>query len=141
MDLRIFSQLNFLSVIKALSKDLKVPMNYVADEPTTAKEILKDTYKENESFQLMTVVYFVGMVDAAFEGNKPLEPEEIKSDYDRFLIFGVSLKNRSNGLLHTRWIFRTCCALYRNQVLAKIHHILNKINVIPADTDLLYSTT
>lgn len=45
MDLRIFSQLNFLPALKALFKDLKVPMNYVADEPTTAKEILKDTYK------------------------------------------------------------------------------------------------
>lgn len=103
MDLRIFSQLNFLPALKALFKDLKVPMNYVADEPTTAKEILKDTYKENDSFQLMDDVWFVGMVDdAAFEGNKSLEAEKIKSDYDGILIFGVSLKKRPNGLLPTR---------------------------------------
>lgn len=94
---------NFLPALKALFKDLKVPMNYVADEPTTAKEILKDTYKDNDTFQLMDDVYFVGMVDdAAFEGNKSLEVEKIKSDYDGILIFGVTLKSRPNGLLPTR---------------------------------------
>ena len=78
-------------------------MNYVADEPTSAKEILKDTYKDNDTFQLMDDVYFVGMVDdAAFEGNKSLDAEKIKSDYDGILIFGVTLKNRPNGLLPTR---------------------------------------
>lgn len=103
MKLQIFNQVNFLPAVKALFKDLKVPMNYVADEPTAAKEILKDTYKENDSFQLMDDVYFVGMVDdAAFEGNKSLDAEKIKSDYDGILIFGVTLKNRPNGLLPTR---------------------------------------
>lgn len=103
MKLQIFNQTNFLQALKALFKDLKVPMNYVADEPTTAKEILKDTYKDNDTFQLMDDVYFVGMVDdAAFEGNKSLDAEKIKSDYDGILIFGVTLKSRPNGLLPTR---------------------------------------
>ena len=103
MKLQIFNQVNFLQALKALFKDLKVPMNYVADEPTTAKEILKDTYKDNETFQLMDDVYFVGMVDdAAFEGNQSLDAEKIKSDYDGILIFGVTLKCRPNGLLPTR---------------------------------------
>lgn len=94
---------NFLHALKALFKDLKVPMNYVADEPTTAKEILKDTYKDNDTFQLMDDVYFVGMVDdASFEGNKSLGADKIKSDYDGILIFGVTLKSRPNGLLPTR---------------------------------------
>ncbi|WP_052252194.1 Eco57I restriction-modification methylase domain-containing protein [Kaistella solincola] len=103
MKLQIFNQVNFLQALKALFKDLKVPMNYVADEPTTAKEILKDTYKDNDTFQLMDDVYFLGMVDdASFEGNKSLEAEKIKSDYDGILIFGVTLKSRPNGLLPTR---------------------------------------
>lgn len=103
MKLQIFNQVNFLQALKALFKDLKVPMNYVADEPTSAKEILKDTYKDNDTFQLMDDIYFVGMVDdAAFEGNKSLDAEKIKSDYDGILIFGVTLKNRPNGLLPTR---------------------------------------
>src|SRR5690606_26964910 len=48
-------------------------------------------------------VYFVGMVDdAAFEGKQSLDPEKIKSDYEGILIFGVTLKERPNGLLPTR---------------------------------------
>lgn len=103
MNLRIFSQLDFLPAIKALFNALHVPMNYVADQPTSAKEILKDTYKDNETFHLINEVYFVGMVDdAAFEGNKSLDAHKIKSDYDGILIFGITLKDRPNGLLPTR---------------------------------------
>jgi adenine-specific DNA-methyltransferase len=103
MDLKIFSQLDFLPALKALFRKLEVPINYVADEPTTAKEILKDTYKDNDTFQGMDDVFFVGMVDdAAFEGNASLAVDKIKSDYDGILVFGVTLKDRPNGLLPTR---------------------------------------
>lgn len=103
MNIELFSQLDFLPALKGFFSDLKVPINYVADEPTTAKEILKDTYKENDTFQLIEDVFFVGMVDdSAFEGNKSLEKEKIKSDYDGILIFGVTLIPRLNGLLPTR---------------------------------------
>lgn len=101
--IKLFNTEPFIDALKAFFKDLKVPMNYVADEPTTAKEILKGTYKDNDTFQLMDDVYFLGMVDdAAFEGNKSLDTEKIKSDYDGILIFGVTLKSRPNGLLPTR---------------------------------------
>lgn len=103
MNLSIFKENDFLPALKALFKDLKVPMNYVADEPTSAKEILKDSYKDNDTFQLIDDVYFVGMVDdAAFEGNKSLETDKIKSDYDGILIFGITLRSRPNRLLPTR---------------------------------------
>lgn len=93
----------FIQALKSFFKGLKVPVNYVADEPTTAKEILKDTYKDNDTFQLIADVYFLGMVDdAAFAGNQSLSPEKIKSDYDGILIFGVTLKSRPNELLPTR---------------------------------------
>lgn len=103
MKLNYFKDIAFLPAIKALFKELKVPMNYVADEPTTAKEILKDTHKDNSTFQLVDDVYFVGMVDdAAFEGNKSLDVKQIKSDYDGILIFGITLHQRPNNLLPTR---------------------------------------
>lgn len=103
MKLSYFRDISFLQAIKALFKELNVPVNYVADEPTTAKEILKDTFKENSTFQLVNEVYFVGMVDdAAFEGNKSLAVEKIKSDYDGILIFGITLNLRENNLLPTR---------------------------------------
>jgi adenine-specific DNA-methyltransferase len=103
MKLIHFKDIDFLPAIKALFKELKVPMNYVADEPTTAKEILKDTYKDNTTFQLADDVYFVGMVDdAAFEGNNSLAVNQIKSDYDGVLVFGITLHQRPNNLLPTR---------------------------------------
>lgn len=101
--IRNFNRKTFIEALKDFFSDLNVPMNHVADEPTSAKEILKDTYKENETFQLIDDVYFVGMIDdAAFEENNSLAIEEIKSDYDGILIFGITLKNRTNGLLPTR---------------------------------------
>lgn len=103
MNLQIFNQITFLPAIKALFNWLKVPINFVTDEPTSAKEILKDTFKENETFNLINDVYFVGMVDdAAFKGNSSLAVSTIKSDYDGVLIFGVTLKDRPNSLLPTR---------------------------------------
>ncbi len=103
MKLNHFKDINFLAAIKALFNELKVPMNYVADEPTTAKEILKDTYKKNETFLLVNDVYFVGMIDdAAFEGNQSLNTQQIKSDYDGILVFGITLNARPNNLLPTR---------------------------------------
>jgi adenine-specific DNA-methyltransferase len=103
MSLLNFDNLPFIDAVKAFFQDLKVPVNYVTAEPTSAKEILKDTYKDNETFRLTDDVFFVGMVDdAAFEGNASLAIEKIKSDYDGILIFGVSLKERINSLLPTR---------------------------------------
>ena len=93
----------FIDALKAFFKELKVPVNYMSDFPTSAREILKDTYKENDTFQLIDDVYFVGMIDdEAFEDKKSIEADNIKSDYDSVLIFGVSLLNRPNGMLPTR---------------------------------------
>ncbi len=103
MKLNYFKEINFLPAIKALLKELNVPINCISDEPTTAKEILDFTYKDNETFQLIGDVYFVGMVDdAAFEGNDSFDHRKIKSDYDGILFFGVELNKRENNLLPTR---------------------------------------
>ena len=107
MKLTLFKEIDFLNAVKALFKELKVPANYLANEPTTAKEILKDTYKENSTFNLIDDVYFVGMVDdAAFDPGsnraKAFSASQIKSDYDGILIFGITLNQRENNLLPTR---------------------------------------
>jgi adenine-specific DNA-methyltransferase len=103
MKLSLFNQMALLPAIKALFKELNVPVNYVADEPTMAQEILKDTYKDNATFKLIDDVYFVGMVDdAAFSENNSIAAEQIKSDYDGILIFGLTLHPRENNLLPTR---------------------------------------
>ena len=93
----------FITALKAFFEELKVPVNYLTDEPTSASEILKFTYKNNENFQLIKDVYFVGIIDdAAFEGNNSIETDKIKSDYDGILIFGITLLDRPNGILPTR---------------------------------------
>lgn len=103
MDLQNFQSDNFLQAIKTLFEDLNVPINYISDEPTTVQEILKDTYKDNSTFQLVDDLYFVGMVDdAAFKGTESINARTIQSDYDGILIFGITLKERDNGLLPTR---------------------------------------
>jgi len=39
MDLRKFKQMDFLPALKALFRDLQVPVNYLADEPISARNI------------------------------------------------------------------------------------------------------
>ena len=103
MDLNRFNKRDFLSALKVFFEDLNVPINYLEDEATSARTILKDTWKDNPSFNLMNDVYFLGMVDdAAFSGNKSIGASEIKSDYDGVLIFGVTLNKRENNRLPTR---------------------------------------
>lgn len=104
MNLKIFSELDFLPALHTFFEKLNVPINHVADEPTTVKEILETTYKDNDTFRLTNEVYFVGMVDDASFKNKESATElnKIKSDYDGILIFGVTLRDRPNGLLPTR---------------------------------------
>jgi hypothetical protein len=103
MNLTNFNSDNFINAVKSLFVQLNVPLNYVSDEPTSPEEILSNTYKDNDSFRLIDDVYFVGMVsDETFKGDSLFSPEDIKSNYDGILIFGVTLKDRQNGQLPTR---------------------------------------
>jgi adenine-specific DNA-methyltransferase len=105
MQLTRFNEIDFLPALKEFfgKSNLNVPINYVDDKPVSAKKILQNTYKDNEAFRLINDVYFVGLVDdAAFRGNQSLAIDNIKSDYDGILIFGVTLNNRDHGQLPTR---------------------------------------
>lgn len=65
MKLTIFNEIDFLTALKAFFTGLNVPINYIDDQPTSARKILQNTYKDNESFRLVNDVYFVGLVDDA----------------------------------------------------------------------------
>lgn len=98
-----FQTETFINALKTFFQELKVPVNYISDFPTTAKEILSATYKENDTFQMIKDVYSLGIIDdAAFEGLKSIDTAVIKSDYDGILLFGIDLKQRENNLLPTR---------------------------------------
>lgn len=103
MELTRLNEMHFLPALKDFFGGLNVPINYIDDKPTSAKEILQNTYKDNDSFRLINDVYFVGLVDdAAFSKKQGLEIDQIKSDYDGILIFGVTLNNRDHGQLPMR---------------------------------------
>jgi hypothetical protein len=98
----------FIDALKAFFEELKVPVDYLADEPASPADVLGDLYKaKNEAHKLMADVYALGMVnDAIFEGTKTFknlaQVKKLKTDYDGLLIFGVTLKNRNDGLPITR---------------------------------------
>jgi hypothetical protein len=98
----------FIISLKAFFEELKVPVNYLADEPTTALYLLGDKYKPNNaSHVLIQDVYALGMVnDAIFEGAETFKNldalKKIKTEYEGLLIFGITLNNRTDGILPTR---------------------------------------
>jgi adenine-specific DNA-methyltransferase len=106
MKLTVFNELDFLPALKALFKELQVPINAVTDRSISAKEILTSTYRDTEAFRLMDDVYFLGMVDdGAFRGKGAIDlaaAQGLKKDYEGIVIFGVTLKGRDDGKLPTR---------------------------------------
>lgn len=98
----------FIDALKAFFEELKVPVDYLADEPASANDILGERYKtNNEAHKLIEDIFALGMVnDAIFEGTetfkKLAEVNKLKADYDGLLIFGVTLKKRNEGLPITR---------------------------------------
>ena len=104
MKLSSFITDDFHSALKYFFSSLNVPLDYISKESISPPEILKSTLKaESPSFKLINDVYFLGIVDdAVFEGNSGFNPENIKTEYDGILIFGVTLHKREKALLPTR---------------------------------------
>jgi hypothetical protein len=83
--------------------ELNLPILEIADEPMTPTEVLGEYHKSNETFDLIHEVYTIGMLDdAAFEGSKAKDYEELTEDYDGILLLGITLHSRENNLLPTR---------------------------------------
>lgn len=99
---------SFINALKAFFEELKVPVDYLADEPASPTDVLGEKFKAtNEAHKLIADVYALGMVnDGIFEGNETFknlaQVKKLKADYDGLLLFGVTLKNRKDGLPITR---------------------------------------
>lgn len=108
MKLDLFKQKNdFFKALRTLFGDLNIPVNIIDKKSIAPEEILTKTYKDNnEAYQIMDDVIAFGMVDdAAFSDNRSESLDSVKKnkkDYDGILLFGVTLKKRSNELLPTR---------------------------------------
>ena len=98
----------FIEALKAFFEELKVPVDYLANDPASPAEILGERFKAtNDAHKLIDDVYALGMVnDAIFDGTatfKNLEQvKKLKADYDGLLLFGVTLKKRQDNLPITR---------------------------------------
>ena len=99
---------SFINALKAFFEELKVPVDYLADEPASPADVLGERFKAtNEAHKLIADVYALGMVnDGIFEGNETFknlaQVKKLKADYDGLLLFGVTLKNRKDSLPITR---------------------------------------
>ncbi len=99
---------SFINALKAFFEELKVPVDYLADAPASAVDVLGERFKTtNEAHKLIEDVFALGMVnDAIFEGTETFknlaQVKKLKADYDGLLLFGVKLKNRKDGLPITR---------------------------------------
>ncbi|MFH1672909.1 MAG: Eco57I restriction-modification methylase domain-containing protein [Pseudomonadota bacterium] len=105
MNLQYFDDLDFYLSVKKFFEDLNIPIHYLTEQPSPAKEIISNTYKPNNpAHQLINQVYFLGMVDDGAFNNEPsiIDNNQLKKrDYDGLLIFGVTL-DRQGGKLPTR---------------------------------------
>ncbi len=103
-----FHSEKFINALKAFFDELKVPVDYLAEEPASAADILGERFKStNEAHKLITDVFALGIVnDAIFDGTETFQNlaqvKRLKADYDGLLLFGVTLKNRKDGLPITR---------------------------------------
>ena len=95
---------SFINALKAFFEELKVPVDYLADEPASPADVLGERFKAtNEAHKLIADVYALGMVnDGIFEGTETFknlaQVKKLKVDYDGLLIFGVKLNKRKDNL-------------------------------------------
>lgn len=99
---------SFINALKAFFEEMKVPVDYLADEPASPADVLGERFKAtNEAHKLIADVYALGMVnDGIFEGTETFknlaQVKKLKADYDGLLIFGVTLNKRKDNLPITR---------------------------------------
>ncbi len=99
--LQDFRDKPFIDALKSFFKELKVPVNYIANEPASPGDLLAEKYKPNNpAHALIGDVFVLGMIDdAVFEGKENFESidqvQKLQADYEGMLILGVILKNNA----------------------------------------------
>jgi hypothetical protein len=84
---------SFINALKSFFEELKVPVDYMADEPASPADVLGEQFKAtNEAHKLIADIYALGMVnDGIFEGTETFknlaQVKKLKADYDGLLIF------------------------------------------------------
>jgi len=62
--IQLFKTKPFIDALKAFFEELKVPVDYLADEPASPTDILGERFKTaNEAHKLIEEVYALGVVN------------------------------------------------------------------------------
>ena len=132
-----FQDKPFIEALKTFFEELNVPVNYIADEPANAEDLLGEKYKPNNlAHALINEVYVLGIVDdAVFKGNESLKNleqlQKLKADYDGLLLLGITLKdsapNRSELAEITR-VFNRAFPFTPVTVIFKYGHYISFAN-------------
>jgi hypothetical protein len=94
---------SFFIALKSFFQELKVPVNYLSEEPLTVGDVLKDDYRSgSEAQQLIESVLPFGIVDdAIFKGVGSFahlgQLNKVDEKYQGLLIFGINLKPLADG--------------------------------------------
>ncbi len=103
INLTIFNQHSLLEASRKFFEALNINLKESADEGMDPDFILNNTFNDKkESFQMMSTVYAIGLVDNKIIENGETEAEievvkESGEKYDGILLFGVELDKRSNN--------------------------------------------
>ena len=106
MDLTYFNDQSLADATIIFFENLDIRIRSLTDsDPMDKREILKNTWKDNEAFHLIEEIHLVGFVlDDVFSDNY-LEVEKSKIDqnnYDALVVFAIRLKQRQYQLLPNR---------------------------------------
>ena len=141
----------FIDALKAFFEELKVPVDYLADEPASANDILGERYKAtNEAHKLITDVYALGMVnDAIFEGTETFknlaQVKKLKTDYanapiteaERVMCDYVVQLTKDAVKIHPGWHEKLRNVGFDDQAILQITLIASWFNYINRVADAL----
>ncbi|RME14277.1 MAG: hypothetical protein D6799_07235, partial [Bacteroidetes bacterium] len=63
INLSIFNNTNLFEAATGLFQQLNIPLRSNTAEPIPTKDVLKDFYKDNTTFQSIDKTYFIGIID------------------------------------------------------------------------------
>ena len=102
MNLSVFNTANLFDAATGLFSQLGIPLSSNTTRPLPAKDLLKNHYKDNETFANIENVFFIGIIDdtlfhqtGMFDQNYSLNEALHQADknYDGLMLFALELKS------------------------------------------------
>jgi len=103
LDLSVFNTANLFDAATNLFQQLGIKLNSNTAEALPARDLLKDFYKDNDTFNTIKNVYFIGLIDDSvfratgmFDVNYSIAQalEQADKNYDGLMLFALELSNK-----------------------------------------------